>query len=99
MTKQAAPVHPGTVLNMEFLEPNNLSPGKLAKGIDVPRTRIERVVAGKTPITTDTALRLSKFFGNTAQFWLNLQSHYDLLIAERALAKKLAKIDPFKTAA
>ena len=99
MTKQATPVHPGVILRVEFLEPLNLTPGKVAKAIDVPRTRIERVVEAKTSITADTAVRLAKFFGNSSQFWLNLQSHYDLEMADRALAKKLAKIEPFNTKA
>jgi addiction module HigA family antidote len=99
MTKQAAPVHPGVILRVEFLEPLNLTPGKVAKAIDVPRTRIERVVEAKTSITADTAVRLAKFFGNSSQFWLNLQSHYDLEMAGRDLAKELAKIEPFNAEA
>ena len=95
MTKQAVPVHPGEILREEFLIPLKLSAGKVAKAIDVPRTRIERVVNEETPITADTAVRLAKFFGNSSEFWLNLQSHYDLKIAERELARTVAKIDPF----
>ena len=96
MAKLAAPVHPGEILREEFLSPLNLTAGKVAKAIDVPRTRIERVVEERTPITADTAVRLARFFGNSSQFWLNLQSHYDLDIAERSLARTIAKIEPYK---
>jgi addiction module HigA family antidote len=96
MTKLANPVHPGEILREEFLAPHNLTAGKVAKAIDVPRTRIERVVEERTPITADTAVRLARFFGNSSQFWLNLQSHYDLEIAKRSLAKAISKIEPYK---
>lgn len=96
MAKLANPVHPGEILREEFLAPLSLTAGKVAKAIDVPRTRIERVVEERTPITADTAVRLAKFFGNSSQFWLNLQSHYDLEIAKRSLAKEIARIEPFK---
>lgn len=92
------PVHPGEILREEFILPLKLTAGKVAKAIGVPRTRIERIVDETTPITADTAVRLGKFFGNSSQFWLNLQAHYDLLIAERELAKTVAKIETFKAA-
>ncbi|SEN42338.1 addiction module antidote protein, HigA family [Paracoccus alcaliphilus] len=72
------PSHPGEVLAELFLQPLDMSAGALAKRLDVPRTRIERLVKGVTPVTADTALRLSAFFGNTAEFWMNLQRAYDL---------------------
>ncbi|GAB5507925.1 MAG: hypothetical protein Rhirs2KO_30880 [Rhizobiaceae bacterium] len=72
------PVHPGEVLSELFLEPLELSAGALARRLDVPRTRIERLVKGETALSADTALRLSAFFGNTPEFWLNLQRAYDL---------------------
>lgn len=96
MTKKATPIHPGEILREEFILPLNLTAGKVAKAINVPRTRIERIVDETTPITADTAVRLGKFFGNSSQFWLNLQSHYDLLQAERELAKTVAKIQTYK---
>jgi addiction module HigA family antidote len=98
MTKNAAPIHPGEILREEFIVPLKLTAGKVAKAIDVPRTRVERIVEETTPITADTAVRLGKFFGNSSQFWLNLQSHYDLRIAERELAKAVAKIETFRAA-
>lgn len=99
MKKQAPPVHPGEILREEFLIPNNLTPGKIAKALDLPRTRIERIVDETNGITADTALRLSKFFGTTALFWTNLQAHYDLLLAQKEIGKKVAKIEPFKSEA
>lgn len=79
------PVHPGEVLNELFLEPLDMSAGALAKRLGVPRTRIERLVKGETALTADTALRLSAFFGNTAEFWLNLQRAYDLASASKVV--------------
>lgn len=78
MTILTNPAHPGEVLKELFLDPLDMSAGALAKRLDVPRTRIERVVDGKTGVSADTALRLSAFFGNTADFWMNLQHAYDL---------------------
>ena len=74
-------VHPGRILLDEYLEPLGMSAGALAKHIDVPRTRIERLVAGQTSMTVDTARRLEAAFGQTAQSWMNLQTHYDLTTA------------------
>ena len=76
------PVHPGEILREEYLIPIGMSAGALAKIIGVPRTRIERVATEKTAITSDTALRLSKFFNTTPSFWMNLQSNYDLASAK-----------------
>jgi addiction module HigA family antidote len=94
MTKKLAPMHPGEVLREEFLVPLKLSAGALARKMDVPRTRVERIAEETTGITADTALRLSKALGTTPQLWLNLQNDYDLQMATRALGKKLAKIEP-----
>jgi addiction module HigA family antidote len=99
MSRQLPPVHPGEILREEFLIPNGLTAGKLAKALDLPRTRIERIVDETTGITANTALRLGKFFGTTPDFWLNLQSHYDLLLAKKEIGKKIAKIGPLKSAA
>ena len=83
------PVHPGAVLAEDFLKGMEISQYRLAKGIRVPPRRINEIVQGKRGITADTALRLGKFFGMEAQFWMNLQSHYDLEIAKDAIADKL----------
>jgi len=80
------PVHPGEILEQEFLMPLGLTPYALAKRLHVPRTRVERLVRQETSITPDTALRLGKVFGTSADFWINLQSAHDLTLAERAVA-------------
>ena len=94
MVKILPPMHPGEVLREEFLVPMNLSPYALAKICDVPRTRIERIAREEISITADTALRLSRAFGTTAGFWLNLQIQFDIATAEKAIGKALAKIVP-----
>lgn len=76
--KILAPIHPGEILNEEFLQPLGLSQYRLAKDIGVPPRRINEIVHGKRAISADTALRLGRYFGMTPEFWLNLQSHYDL---------------------
>lgn len=86
------PIHPGEILLEEFLKPLGLSPYATAKAMRVPRTRIERLVRGETAVTPDTALRLEKAFGSSAQFWMNLQSHYDLEVAEAAGVADLAQV-------
>lgn len=85
------PIHPGEILLEEFLIPMGISQYRLAKDISVPQRRIGEIVRGNRAITADTALRLSRFFGMEAQFWLNLQVRYDLLKAEDKLAKRLNK--------
>lgn len=85
------PIHPGEILLEEFLNPMGISQYRLAKDISVPQRRISEIVQGKRSITADTALRLGRYFGMEAQFWLNLQSRYDLLRAEEALDKRLDK--------
>ncbi len=86
---------PGEVLNEEFLLPLGVSQYRLAKSIGTPARRINEIVHGKRAITPDTALRLGKYFGVSAQFWLNLQTRYDLQTAERSSAF-LADIQPFQ---
>jgi len=71
-------VHPGEILREEYLHPLGLSAYGLAKELHVPRTRIERLICEKTPITLDTALRLAKFFNTSVQYWLNMQNIYDI---------------------
>ncbi|QUY44621.1 HigA family addiction module antitoxin [Acaryochloris marina] len=75
-------IHPGEILKLEFLEPLDLTPYRLSKDIGVAQTRISEILSGKRSITADTALRLSQYFGNSAQFWLNLQTQYDLRQAQ-----------------
>jgi addiction module HigA family antidote len=89
------PMHPGEVLQELYLVPLNLSAGMLARRIHVPRTRVERLVKGQTMLTIDTALRLSRFFGNSPEFWLNLQNAHDLWRAKREV--DLSDIDPLST--
>src|SRR6478752_4290206 len=98
MSNRLPPMRPGEVLREEFLVPLKLSAGALARKIDVPRTRIERIAKEKTGITADTALRLSKALGTTPQLWLNLQTDYDLQMAELQIGKALAKIEPVPAA-
>jgi len=90
------PVHPGEVLAELFLAPLEMSAGALAKRLGVPRTRIERLVKGDTALTADTALRLAAFFGNTPEFWLNLQRAHDLAAASREV--DVSHIRPFEAA-
>jgi addiction module HigA family antidote len=92
--RRLPPLHVGEILREEFLAPLRLSPIAIAKALGVPRTRIERLVREETALTADTALRLSRYFGTTAEFWMNLQTGYELEFAKRALASKLAKIAP-----
>lgn len=83
------PVHPGEVLLEEFLKPMNLSQHRLALNIGVDARRINEIVLGKRRVTADTALRLSRFFGTSAQFWMGLQSDFDLDVAEDELGDRL----------
>ena len=89
MTDRLSPIHPGEVLLEEFIKPMNLSQNRLAIDIGVDARRINEIVLGKRAVTADTALRLSRFFGNSAQFWLGLQTQYDLDVAEDQLGKRL----------
>lgn len=92
MTKRDfTPILPGEILVEEFLEPMGISQYRLAKDISVPQRRISEIVHGKRAITADTALRLGRYFGMEAQFWLNLQTRYDLLCAEETLQDRLDK--------
>nr|WP_255561594.1 HigA family addiction module antitoxin [Pseudohoeflea sp. DP4N28-3] len=90
------PVHPGEVLRELFLESLDISAGALARRLNVPRTRIERLVKGETALTADTALRLSAFFGNTPEFWLNLQRARD--IADARPRVDVSAIKPMEAA-
>lgn len=86
------PVHPGEVLREEFLVPLKLSAIALAKAIRVPRTRVERLAREETAMTADTALRLERALGSSAEFWMNLQNEYDLRQARRAWGAQLEPI-------
>ena len=98
-TDPLGPVHPGEILREEVLEPLAMSSDALAAQLRVPRTRIERLVAEEeTPITPDTALRLARYLGTTAEFWLRLQARYDLETARQKPNKDIAAIRPRKTA-
>lgn len=79
------PCHPGEILKHEFLEPLGVSAIGLAKAIGVPRTRVERLVKEQTGVTSDTALRLSKALGTTPEFWINMQSNFDMAAARKSV--------------
>ena len=87
--KKLPPIHPGEILKEEFLEPMGISQYRLAKDISVPPRRINEIVHGKRAITADTALRLGRFFAMSPQFWLNLQTRYDLEVTEDQLNDRL----------
>jgi len=87
--KKIPPVHPGEILLEEFLQPMNISQYRLAHDINVSPRRINEIVHGKSSITADTALRLGRYFNKSAQFWINLQSHYDLEVEMDKLSDRL----------
>ena len=89
MVKKFAPVHPGEILLEEFLKPMGITQYQLAKDINVPPRRINEIVHGERSISADTALRLSRFFAMSENFWMNLQSHYDLEVQKDKLAGRL----------
>lgn len=89
--KKMLPIHPGEILQEEFLDPRGITQYRLAKGIKVSARRINEIVQGKRSITAGTALRFARFFGTTAQFWLNLQSHFDLETESDRLGDTLEK--------
>jgi antitoxin HigA-1 len=98
MSKKLSPVHPGEVLREDFLKPMNLSAYVVARACDVPRTRIERLVRKETPVTADTALRLAKYFGTTAVFWMGMQAQYDLERTGDEVSAEIKRIQPVKAA-
>ena len=94
------PVHPGEILREDFLKPLGMSANALAKALHVPASRINDIVLERRGVTADTALRIVRYFGGDAQTWLNLQATYDLKIAEKQAAKKIAReIEPLTAAA
>ncbi len=93
-----APVHPGEVLMEDFIGPLGITQNRLAVAIGVPPRRINEIVHGQRRISADTALRLGRYFGTSAQFWVNLQSHYDLEVERDVLGAALDAIRPLQTA-
>jgi antitoxin HigA-1 len=91
MARKLAPIHPGDILMTEFLEPFGLSQYRLAQDLSVAPRRINEIVHGTRAITADTALRLGRYFGTSPQFWLNLQSRYDLDVEQDKLGARLVK--------
>ncbi len=96
MSKKLKNIHPGEVLNEEFLLPLEISAYKLSKDIGIPQTRVSAIVKGNRRITADTALRLSKYFGNSAKFWLGLQDDFDI---EEEENQKKAELNAIKQCA
>jgi antitoxin HigA-1 len=90
-SKQLANITPGEILEEDFLKPMGLSQYRVAKDLGVPARRINEIIKGERAITADTALRLGRYFKMSAQFWLNLQSHYDLEMEEERLGRRLER--------
>lgn len=98
MSDLLSPIRPGEILKEEFMDPHGITCNRLARDIDVPANRISEIVAGRRAITADTALRLGMYFGIDPQFWLNLQTEYDLRLAKQTTAVNLAeRIRPMNT--
>jgi addiction module HigA family antidote len=96
ISNRMRPIHPGEVLREEFLVPLGMSANALAMALHVPAPRINDVVRERRGITADTALRLARFFGNSAAFWMGLQDDYDLVVARKALNAVLKSITPLE---
>ena len=90
-------IHPGEILSLEFLEPLRISAYRLSKDLGIPQTRISEITKGRRRITADTALRLSKYFGNSAQFWLGLQNDFDIEQEGNEKKSVLEKIQKYET--
>ena len=97
-TNKIPPIHPGEVLMEDFIKGFEITQNKLAVAIGVPPRRINEIVHGKRGISADTALRLARYFGVSAQFWLNLQTRYELDLAEDRAAEQIAAITPLRAA-
>ena len=90
------PVHPGEILRNDYLTPMGMSVYRLAQELRIPRPRLNEIVRGRRGVTVDTALRLGYFFGTTAEFWINLQTRYDLDVADRTVRRRIEKeIKPY----
>ncbi len=96
--KTMAPIHPGEVLQEEYLSPLGVTQHRLAVAVGVPPRRINEIVHGKRGISADTALRLARYFGTSERFWLNLQSRYDIELERDRLAPELEEIEPLRSA-
>lgn len=92
------PIHPGEIRMEGFIDGNGITQNKLAVSIGVPPRRINEIVHGKRGITADTAIRLARYFGTSEEFWMNLQSNYELRIEHRVLRDKVAAITPLEVA-
>ena len=90
--EKLANIHPGEILNNEFLEPFEITAYRLSKDLKIPQTRISEIIKGNRRITADTALRLSKYFGNSAKFWLGIQNDYDIEEEKEKKEKELNEI-------
>ena len=97
-TDRIEPIHPGEILMEDFIEGFGITQNKLAVAIGVPPRRINEIVHGKRAISADTAVRLARYFGTSAEFWMNLQSHYELRLERRALREQIEAIQPLQTA-
>ncbi len=93
--EKLANIHPGEILFYEFLKPFNISAYRISKDLKIPQTRISEILKGNRRITADTALRLSKYFGNSAKFWLGIQNDYDIEKENRAKEEELNNIKEF----
>jgi len=91
-----ANIHPGEILYYEFLEPLKITAYRLSKDLKIPQTRISEIIKGNRRITADTALRLSKYFGNSAKFWLGIQDDYDIEEEKEMKETELSEIKKFK---
>ena len=89
--KRLPPIHPGEILRDDFLKAMQITAYALAKVIKVPRSRVKEIVLGHRAISPDTAVRLARYFGTTPDFWINLQSRYDLEVAERTMRKRIER--------
>jgi len=95
--KRLKNIHPGEILQEEFLLPLGLSAYKLSKDIGIPQTRVSEIIKGNRRVTADTALRLSKYFGNSAKFWLGLQDDFDIEEEERLKSREFDSIEHYQS--
>jgi antitoxin HigA-1 len=96
MDERISPIHPGEILQMDFLEPMNITAYKLAKETFLDQTRISEIIKGKRSVSIDTALRFSRFFGTTPEFWINIQTQYDLETKKEEIEPELIRINPLQ---
>lgn len=95
--KKLKNIHPGEILQEKFLLPLGLSAYKLSKDVGIPQTRVSEIIKGNRRVTADTALRLSKYFGNSAKFWLGLQDDFDIEEEEQLKSKELESIEHYQS--